>query len=151
MHQFANNLGYTGFVTGDWDFALEVMGAVLAEDIDSATRTWLLSNWLIIRVSRGDEVERELAQLKELAATHTDPHIAAAPLDTLQMLHWPPEGTRTLSATGWHRVESRPLRRNRSTRRHGLPCGRMISTPSGEILSRSMRPDFTGPWSRPDG
>ena len=81
-HQFANNLGYTGFVTGDWDFALEVMGAVLAEDIDLATRTWLLSNWFIIRVSRGDEVETELAQLKELAATHTDPHIAAAPLDT---------------------------------------------------------------------
>jgi hypothetical protein len=59
------------------------MDAALADDLGPADRTWILSNELIIRVSRGDEVDDQLAELRQLAEKHTDPHIAAAPTDTV--------------------------------------------------------------------
>jgi class 3 adenylate cyclase/tetratricopeptide (TPR) repeat protein len=81
-HGFINNVGYTSFLTGDWDYGLSEMDAVLAEDLDSTTRTWILSNELIIRVARGEHVKDRLDELDQLAARHTDPQIAAAPMDT---------------------------------------------------------------------
>jgi class 3 adenylate cyclase/tetratricopeptide (TPR) repeat protein len=79
---FINNIGYTSFLTGDWDAGLAEMDAVLAEDLDTAGRIWLLSNALIIRVSRGDDVDDQLAELERLAATVDDPHVSTAPSDT---------------------------------------------------------------------
>jgi hypothetical protein len=80
---FINNIGYTSFLTGDWDVGLAAMDAVLAEDLDTSGRVWLLSNALIIRVSRGDEVDDQLAEMERLAATLDDPHVSVAPSDTL--------------------------------------------------------------------
>jgi class 3 adenylate cyclase/tetratricopeptide (TPR) repeat protein len=79
---FTNNIGYTSFLTGDWDVGLAAMDAVLAEDLDTIGRIWLLSNALIIRVSRGDDVDDQLAEMERLAATVDDPHVSTAPSDT---------------------------------------------------------------------
>ena len=37
MLVFINNLGYTGFLVGDWDDALSEMEAVLADELDTRT------------------------------------------------------------------------------------------------------------------
>jgi tetratricopeptide (TPR) repeat protein len=80
--QFINNFGYTGFLTGEWDAALAEMEGALAGDLDSASRVWILSNDLIIPVSRGEAVDDRMAELDALAEQHTDPNIHAAPNDT---------------------------------------------------------------------
>ena len=79
---FVNNIGYTSFLTGDWDTGLAEMDAILAEDLDTSGRIWLLSNALIIRVSRGDDVDDQLAEMERLASTVDDPHVSTAPSDT---------------------------------------------------------------------
>jgi len=79
---FVNNIGYTSFLTGDWDAGLADMDAILAEDLATSERIWLLSNALIIRVSRGDSVDDQLAELDRLAATVDDPHVSTASGDT---------------------------------------------------------------------
>ena len=66
MRTFVNNLGYTGFMSGDWDSALAEMAAVLAEDIDRSSRVWLLGNSLSVRSSRGEDVTAALAELEAL-------------------------------------------------------------------------------------
>jgi class 3 adenylate cyclase/tetratricopeptide (TPR) repeat protein len=80
--EFVNNVGYTSFLTGDWQLGLTEMEGVLAEDVETSGRIWLLSNALIIRVSRGDDVADRLAELDQLAAQVTDPHVLTAPHDT---------------------------------------------------------------------
>jgi tetratricopeptide (TPR) repeat protein len=80
---FINNIGYTSFLTGDWDVGLAAMDEVLTEDLDTIGRIWLLSNALIIRVSRGDDVDDQLAEMERLAAPVEDPHVSMAPSDTL--------------------------------------------------------------------
>jgi hypothetical protein len=82
VHMFVNNLGYTGFLTGDWDEALDELDAVLAEDLDENTRVWLLSNELIIRASRGESISDGIAELDRLVADHDDLHVRTAPMDT---------------------------------------------------------------------
>jgi class 3 adenylate cyclase/tetratricopeptide (TPR) repeat protein len=79
---FINNLGYTCFLTGDWDEALTELDGALAEELDSATRLWLLSNELIIRISRGAAVDEQLVELERLSELHDDPQTAGAPMDT---------------------------------------------------------------------
>jgi tetratricopeptide (TPR) repeat protein len=79
---FINNIGYTSFLTGDWDVGLAELDAVLAEDLDTSGRIWLLSNALIIRVSRGEDVDDQLAEMERLASTVDDPHVSTAPSDT---------------------------------------------------------------------
>ena len=86
LHQFINNIGYSGFLTGEWDEALAGLDAVLEEDLDPATRLWLLSNELVIRVSRGDDTDAARKELSELAAQFTAPQISSAPLDPLANL-----------------------------------------------------------------
>ena len=80
---FLNNIGYTSFLTGDWDIGLAALDSVLAEDLDISGRIWLLSNALIIRASRGDDIADQLDEMERLAATVDDPHVSTAPFDTL--------------------------------------------------------------------
>ncbi len=80
--QFVNNIGYTSFLTGDWDFALSEMDGALDMELDIASRVWLLSNALCIRVSRGDDVDKQLAELDSLAAENPERRIRIAPLDS---------------------------------------------------------------------
>ncbi|HUQ43607.1 MAG TPA: adenylate/guanylate cyclase domain-containing protein [Candidatus Limnocylindria bacterium] len=81
-HQFINNIGYTSFLTGEWDAGMALMDEVLGEDLDTATRIWVLSNSLIIKVSRGDPVAESLAELDRLSDLVDDRQVSEAPEDT---------------------------------------------------------------------
>jgi class 3 adenylate cyclase/tetratricopeptide (TPR) repeat protein len=80
--EFVNNLGYTSFLTGDWDAGLAEMEDALSEDVHTTGRIWLLSNALIIHAARGEDIAARMAELAELAKQVDDPHVSIAPLDT---------------------------------------------------------------------
>ncbi|MEO6351346.1 MAG: adenylate/guanylate cyclase domain-containing protein [Candidatus Limnocylindrales bacterium] len=77
----ANNLGYTGFLAGDWDTAAAVLEAALAEDLDLANRVWLTSNLLIVRSARGGDVSDALTQVDAWVAEGAEAELALASLD----------------------------------------------------------------------
>jgi tetratricopeptide (TPR) repeat protein len=64
--RFINNLGYTAFVAGDWDEALEQLDSQLAEDLERVDRIALLGNSVIVHACRGEDVTEELAELQRL-------------------------------------------------------------------------------------
>jgi len=64
--RFVNNLGYTAFLAGDWDEALEHLDGQLAEDLERADRIALLANSVIVHVCRGEDVTEKLAELQRL-------------------------------------------------------------------------------------
>ena len=72
MYQLINNIGYIGFLSGDWDGALAEMDGALSDDLDPGTRMWILSNELIIRASRGEALDEGIAELDRLASVSTD-------------------------------------------------------------------------------
>ncbi|MBA3688842.1 MAG: AAA family ATPase [Chloroflexi bacterium] len=74
---FINNLGYTAFLAGDWDEALEQLDGQLAEDLERVDRIALLSNSVIVHACRGEDVTQELAELQRLMGE--DPLRASAP------------------------------------------------------------------------
>jgi class 3 adenylate cyclase/tetratricopeptide (TPR) repeat protein len=78
---FINNIGYTGFLTGDWDASLAELDDGLADDLDRLDRLALLSNALIIRVSRGEAVDDGLRELEVLLADETDPGTVSMMMD----------------------------------------------------------------------
>jgi tetratricopeptide (TPR) repeat protein len=82
MYQMVNNIGYTGFLTGEWDAALAEMDGALADDLEPATRIWILANELIIRASRGDPLDAGMVELDELAAQSSDIGVTIGTRDT---------------------------------------------------------------------
>jgi class 3 adenylate cyclase/tetratricopeptide (TPR) repeat protein len=81
MLHFLNNVGYTAFLTGEWDEALAVLDEGLAEDLEPGWHTWLLSNALILRANRGEPVAGGLAELGQLTSVHGDPDLVLPTLD----------------------------------------------------------------------
>jgi class 3 adenylate cyclase/tetratricopeptide (TPR) repeat protein len=79
---FVNNVGYTSFLIGAWDDALEVLEASLAEQLSTSHRIWLLSNDLIVRACRGEDVAAGLAELDGLVKTKGEGRLEAPVLDT---------------------------------------------------------------------
>ncbi len=79
---FINNIGYTGFLTGDWDAGLAEMDGALGEDLDRLDRVVLLSNALIIRTNRGESIEAGLQELDVLLGDDTDANMKSMPMDT---------------------------------------------------------------------
>jgi tetratricopeptide (TPR) repeat protein len=84
--EFVNNFGYTSFLVGEWDRGLAEFDTVLLRELEPTQRIWNMSNMLIIRASRGDDIADELAELEQLATMVTDPHVLTAPNDTLANL-----------------------------------------------------------------
>jgi class 3 adenylate cyclase/tetratricopeptide (TPR) repeat protein len=72
MLLFANNIGYTSFLTGDWDAGLAEMEARLAEDLERTDRMLLLGNALIIRASRGEDVSAGVDEMDEMAKLESE-------------------------------------------------------------------------------
>ena len=64
--RIVNNIGYTAFLTGDWDEALEQLDGQLAEDLDRGHRISLLGNAAIVHACRGEDVTRSLEELQRL-------------------------------------------------------------------------------------
>ncbi len=82
MLTFVNNLGYTGFISGDWDRALSVMEAALTEDVERVQKVWLTGNSLSIRASRGEDVSAAVAELDSMVEPNDDYDIKLPLLDT---------------------------------------------------------------------
>jgi tetratricopeptide (TPR) repeat protein len=82
VNQFTNNIGYTAFIFGDWDDALEKLDRALAEDLGGADRAWLLSNALIVRANRGEDVSAGLAELDGIVSAHGETRLQLPTLDT---------------------------------------------------------------------
>jgi class 3 adenylate cyclase/tetratricopeptide (TPR) repeat protein len=81
--RFVNNLGYTGFVAGDWDGALAELDEALAEDLDRRDRIPILCNALIIHACRGESITEELAEVDRLGADQLGPKWRAAVFDVV--------------------------------------------------------------------
>ena len=81
MLGFINNIGYTGFLVGDWDASLAELDGALADDLDRLDRLALLSNALIIRTSRGEPVDDGLRELEVLLGDDTDVGTVSMALD----------------------------------------------------------------------
>ena len=79
---FVNNIGYTGFLTGDWDAALELMEAQLAEDVPLTHRLWLEGNSIVIRSARGEDVDEPLAEVRRLTKQAGEAELRAMLYDT---------------------------------------------------------------------
>jgi class 3 adenylate cyclase/tetratricopeptide (TPR) repeat protein len=67
-----NNIGYTAFIAGDWDFALAELEGMLQEDLEPGERRFLTGNALNIRVCRGEDIAASLADLEALPAAEED-------------------------------------------------------------------------------
>ncbi len=65
------NLGYASFKAGAWDEALAEMEALLADELPASTRMVMLNNASIIRVSRGEPIDGELAEIERAAKDMT--------------------------------------------------------------------------------
>ena len=81
MLRFINNIGYTGFLAGDWDCALAELEGVLAEDLDGGDRLAILCNALIVHVCRGEPVAEGIAEAERLAAEIGNPAMRVSILD----------------------------------------------------------------------
>ena len=68
MLRFTNNIGYTGFLAGDWDGALHELEGALAEDLGDDDRIAILCNALIVHVCRGEPVAEGIAEAERLGA-----------------------------------------------------------------------------------
>jgi class 3 adenylate cyclase/tetratricopeptide (TPR) repeat protein len=64
--RLVNNLGYTAFLTGDWDEALEHLDGQLTEDLEGTDRIALLGNSVIVHACRGKDVGERLTELRRL-------------------------------------------------------------------------------------
>jgi tetratricopeptide (TPR) repeat protein len=62
-----SNFGYSAFLAGRWDAAMEAMEPVLAGEMSDRERLVMLNNATIVRVNRGEVVDDDLVLLRELA------------------------------------------------------------------------------------
>jgi class 3 adenylate cyclase/tetratricopeptide (TPR) repeat protein len=79
--RFINNVGYTGFMVGEWDEALAILERTLTDDLAPSDRLPMLSNALVIRGARGEPIDAGLAELESLGAHFADDPRWHAPLD----------------------------------------------------------------------
>ncbi len=79
--QFINNMGYSGYIVGEWDEALAAMDEVLAGDVEISSRIWVWSNELIIRAARGEAIDDKLDELDALVAEHGNERLGVPVLD----------------------------------------------------------------------
>ena len=66
LHGLSSNYGYSAFIAGEWDAAMELMEATLAEDMSERERLVMLNNATIIRANRGESVAGDMARMAEL-------------------------------------------------------------------------------------
>jgi len=61
------NILYTGFTLGEWQAAVDMAAPyVHDDDLLPGQRIFLLSNWIIIRTNRGEDVSADLEEMTEL-------------------------------------------------------------------------------------
>jgi tetratricopeptide (TPR) repeat protein len=78
---FVNNIGYTGFMSGDWDQALAVMEAELSDELPRTHQVWLGGNIISIRASRGEDMSDLHGTLTRLVEEDGEEELRVALLD----------------------------------------------------------------------
>jgi class 3 adenylate cyclase/tetratricopeptide (TPR) repeat protein len=78
--RFANNVGYTAFLVGEWDEALAVMEGALTDDLAPSDRLVLLGNALIVRAARGESISDGIAEMESLGQNFADDPRWRAPM-----------------------------------------------------------------------
>jgi class 3 adenylate cyclase/tetratricopeptide (TPR) repeat protein len=78
--RFANNVGYTAFLVGEWDEALAVMEAALGDELAPSDRLVLLGNSLIVRAARGEPIDDGVAEMESLGTNFADDPRWQAPM-----------------------------------------------------------------------
>jgi class 3 adenylate cyclase/tetratricopeptide (TPR) repeat protein len=68
-----SNIGYTGFLAGEWDVALPPMEAALQEEMAPRDRMQILNNAIIIRAALGRDVSEQMAELEKSSADMSGP------------------------------------------------------------------------------
>jgi len=86
---FINNLGYTGFIAGDWDEALAEMESVLSDELDYKDRISLMCNAAIVHAARGEPIDATLEEVMRLGAD--------IPGEAWQTAYEDPKGNRALA------------------------------------------------------
>jgi hypothetical protein len=79
--RFANNVGYTAFLAGEWDEAAAVMKDALTEEMDEVDRIGLLSNLSVLHAARGQPIDEEIAEMERLGKDLADPRWRAVIFD----------------------------------------------------------------------
>jgi class 3 adenylate cyclase/tetratricopeptide (TPR) repeat protein len=97
-----NNLGYTAFVTGDWDEALEHLDGQLIEDLEGTDRISLLGNSVIVHACRGEDVGERLTELRRLL--DEDPLRATAEMDDAVGNAAMADGRLRIARTAWRHL-----------------------------------------------
>ncbi|HWO11436.1 MAG TPA: hypothetical protein VNN80_18205, partial [Polyangiaceae bacterium] len=67
-NQLVGNIGYSAFLSGDWESALEELDAVIHGSVALEPRDviLLLNNELVIRANRGDDITDGLAEIESM-------------------------------------------------------------------------------------
>jgi class 3 adenylate cyclase/tetratricopeptide (TPR) repeat protein len=84
-----NNLGYEGFVAGDWDDALAEMEGALNDELDYKDRIMIMCNAAIVHTARGEPIDEHLNEVMRLGA--------AIPSEDWHAVHLDPEANRALA------------------------------------------------------
>jgi class 3 adenylate cyclase/tetratricopeptide (TPR) repeat protein len=103
LYTFINNIAYTGFTTGEWDEAMAVSSDALRGDVEGTHRAWLIGNEVSIRASRGENVEADMAMMRELAEGSDDGDIGVAILDA-EANAWLAQGRLREAAEDWRKI-----------------------------------------------
>ena len=145
--RFVNNLGYTAFLTGDWDEALEHLDGQLTEDLEGTDRIALLGNSVVVHACRGEDVGEQLAELRRLL--DEDPLRRRRPTSMTRsgMRRWPMEDSVMRAPPGgtWQ-IRTRSMPRSSTIALHDLPCGRGTPRRLEPISPRSTPPASTARW-----
>ena len=75
---FSVGVGYAALMLGDWDRAEAALSEALADDPDPEDRLSVLSNFVLLRAYRGDDVSTLLAELTRLTEATMDPVLVSS-------------------------------------------------------------------------
>ena len=67
------NVGYSGFVAGDWQAVIPLLDAALLEDLSARDVVAILNNAIIIHAALGDDVSGQMTQLEAAAKDMSGP------------------------------------------------------------------------------
>jgi len=65
--QAAGNIGYSGFLAGEWDMATAELESVWTEELEPRDALLILNNTLIIRAARGEATDDGLAAMERMS------------------------------------------------------------------------------------
>ena len=66
--QIIGNVGYAGFLSGDWDASLADMEDLMTQDLEPRDSLFLMNNILVTRAARGESIDDGLMQMERIGS-----------------------------------------------------------------------------------